>query len=96
MPTLALSPDFISRGYTISLEGKASVDNTGDLYAVLGIFTPGAKWNGAYYVDNKTGIRARKNITTSNFRNSSRAAGGLPDFFPARQDVSQRGVFVVQ
>jgi hypothetical protein len=44
------------------LDGKASVDNTGDLYAALGLFTPGAKWNGAYYADNNTGIRARNQL----------------------------------
>jgi hypothetical protein len=59
-------------GYTVSaglgefakriLDGKASVDSTGDLYAALGLFTPGAKWNGAYYVDNSTGSRARNQL----------------------------------
>jgi hypothetical protein len=61
-----------SYGYTVSaglgefakqiLDGKAAVDNPGDLYAALGVFTPGAKWNGAYYVDNGTGARARNQI----------------------------------
>jgi hypothetical protein len=61
-----------SYGYTVSaglgefakriLDGKASVDSASDLYAALGVFTPGAKWNGAYYVDNNTGVRARNQI----------------------------------
>ena len=41
------------------LDGKASVDSVDDLYAAFGEFTPGAKWNGAYYIDNNTGVRAR-------------------------------------
>jgi hypothetical protein len=44
------------------LDGKASVDSTSDLYAALGVFTPGAKWNGASYVDNNTGVRARNQL----------------------------------
>jgi hypothetical protein len=61
-----------SYGYTVSaglgefakriLDGKAAVDSTGDLYAALGVFTPGAKWNGAYYADNNTGARARNQL----------------------------------
>jgi hypothetical protein len=61
-----------SYGYTVSaglgefakriLDGKATVDSTSDLYAALGVFTPGAKWNGAYYVDNNTGVRARNQL----------------------------------
>jgi hypothetical protein len=61
-----------SYGYTVSaglgefakriLDGKAVVDNAGDLYAALGVFTPGAKWNGSYYVDNGTGSRARNQL----------------------------------
>ncbi|AEF83404.1 DUF3798 domain-containing protein [Leadbettera azotonutricia] len=44
------------------LDGKAKVDSAADLYAALGEFTPGAKWNGGYYVDANTGIRARNQI----------------------------------
>lgn len=61
-----------SYGYTASaglgefakriLDGKAALDSTSDLYAALGVFTPGAKWNGAYYVDNNTGVRARNQL----------------------------------
>jgi hypothetical protein len=38
------------------------VDNTADLYAALGEFTPGAKWNGGDYIDANTGVRARNQI----------------------------------
>jgi len=61
-----------SYGYTVSaglgefakriLDGRASVNNTADLYAALGEFTPGAKWNGGYYIDANTGIRARNQL----------------------------------
>ena len=30
-----------------------------DLYAALGEFTPGAKWNGGSYIDANTGVRAK-------------------------------------
>ncbi|MDR2094394.1 MAG: DUF3798 domain-containing protein [Treponema sp.] len=61
-----------SYGFTVSaglgefakriLDGKAQVDSTTDLYAALGEFTSGAKWNGGYYVDANTGVRARNQI----------------------------------
>jgi hypothetical protein len=44
------------------LDGKAKLDSLTDLYAALGEFTPGAKWNGGYYVDANTGVRARNQI----------------------------------
>ncbi|MDR1904620.1 MAG: DUF3798 domain-containing protein [Treponema sp.] len=61
-----------SYGFTVSaglgefakriLDGKARIDSTADLYAALGEFTPGAKWNGGFYVDANTGVRARNQI----------------------------------
>jgi hypothetical protein len=61
-----------SYGFTVSaglgefakriLDGKASLDSTADLYAALGEFTPGAKWNGGYYIDANTGVRARNQL----------------------------------
>jgi hypothetical protein len=44
------------------LDGKAKLDSTTDLYAALGEFTPGAKWNGGYYIDQSTGVRARNQL----------------------------------
>jgi len=44
------------------LDGKARIDSTSDLYAALGEFTPGAKWNGGFYIDAATGVRARNQI----------------------------------
>jgi hypothetical protein len=44
------------------LDGGAKVDNVSDLYAALGVFTPGARWNGGFYVDANTGVRARNQI----------------------------------
>jgi hypothetical protein len=44
------------------LDGGARKDSLNDLYAALGEFTPGAKWNGGYYVDANTGVRARNQI----------------------------------
>ena len=61
-----------SYGFTLSaglgefakriLDGQAQADNLNDLYAALGEFTPGARWNGGYYVDANTGVRARNQI----------------------------------
>jgi hypothetical protein len=44
------------------LDGKATLESMNDLYAALGEFTPGAKWNGGYYVDANTGVRARNQV----------------------------------
>ena len=44
------------------VEGKAKLTNTKDIYAALGKYTPGAKWNGAYYTDMSTGVRAKNEL----------------------------------
>jgi hypothetical protein len=44
------------------LDGKAQLESATDLYAALGEFTPGAKWNGGYYIDAATGVRARNQL----------------------------------
>lgn len=44
------------------LDGQASLDKPADLYAALGQFTNGAKWNGGFYVDANTGVRAKNQI----------------------------------
>jgi hypothetical protein len=61
-----------SYGFTVSaglgelarraIDGTASVTSTSDLYAALGEFTPGARWNGGNYIDANTGIRAKNQI----------------------------------
>jgi len=61
-----------SYGYTLTaglgefaknvLDGKAKKDSMKDLFEALGKYTPGAKWNGAYYVDMGTGVRAKNQI----------------------------------
>jgi hypothetical protein len=61
-----------SYGFTVSaglgeyakriLDGTASLERIADLYAALGEFTQGAKWNGGYYIDANTGVRARNQI----------------------------------
>jgi hypothetical protein len=61
-----------SYGYTLTaglgefaknvLDGKAKKDSMKDLFAALGKNTPGAKWNGAYYVDMGTGVRGKNQI----------------------------------
>jgi hypothetical protein len=61
-----------SYGYTLSaglgefakmvVEGKAKKDSLRDLYTALGKYTPGAKWNGAYYTDMNTGVRAKNQV----------------------------------
>ena len=44
------------------VEGKAKLSNTKDIYAALGKYTPGAKWNGAYYTDMSTGVRSKNEL----------------------------------
>ncbi len=44
------------------VEGKAKLTNTKDIYDALGKYTPGAKWNGAYYTDMSTGVRAKNEL----------------------------------
>jgi hypothetical protein len=44
------------------LDGTAQLNSTADLYAALGEFTPGAKWNGGFYIDAATGVRARNQL----------------------------------
>jgi len=61
-----------SYGFTVSaglgefamrvVEGKAKKDSLKDLFAAYAKYTPGAKWNGAYYVDMGTGVRAKNQI----------------------------------
>ncbi len=58
-----------SYGFTVSaglgeyakriLDGTAQKGSMSDLYAALGEFTPGAKWNGGSYIDANTGVRAK-------------------------------------
>jgi len=53
-----------SYGFTVSaglgefakrvIEGTAKKDSMKDLFDALGKYTPGAKWNGAYYTDMAT------------------------------------------
>ena len=44
------------------INGKAKKDSLKDVFAAYGKYTPGAKWNGAYYVDMGTGVRAKNQI----------------------------------
>ncbi len=44
------------------MEGKAKLASTKDIYAALGKYTPGAKWNGAYYTDMSTGVKAKNEL----------------------------------
>lgn len=58
-----------SYGFTVSaglgeyakriLDGTAEKGSMADLYAALGEFTPGAKWNGSGYIDAGTGVRSK-------------------------------------
>jgi hypothetical protein len=61
-----------SYGFTVSaglgelakriIDGEAELGNLTNLYDALGEFTPGAKWNGGYYVDANTGVRAQNQV----------------------------------
>jgi hypothetical protein len=61
-----------SYGFTVSAglgeyaknvaEGKAKKGSLADVFKAFEKYTPGAKWNGAYYVDANTGVRARNQV----------------------------------
>jgi hypothetical protein len=61
-----------SYGFTVSaglgefairvIDGKAKKDSLKDLFDAYAKYTPGAKWNGAYYVDMGTGVRAKNQV----------------------------------
>ncbi len=44
------------------IDGEAELGSLTDLYAALGEFTPGARWNGGRYIDNNTGVRSNNHI----------------------------------
>lgn len=44
------------------IEGKANISSSADLFAALAEFTPGAKWNGGYYIDQSTGVKAKNQL----------------------------------
>lgn len=44
------------------IEGSADKTDTDVLYEALGEFTAGAKWNGGFYIDANTGVRARNQV----------------------------------
>lgn len=43
-------------------EGKAKKDSMKDLFSALSAYTPGINWNGTYYMDAKTGVRAKNEV----------------------------------
>ena len=61
-----------SYGFTVSaglgefakrvVEGTATKESSADLFKALGEFTKGANWNGGYYIDQSTGVRAKNQI----------------------------------
>ncbi len=44
------------------IEGKSKLKNLPDIMKAYGKFTPSANWNGAFYTDNNTGIKANNFI----------------------------------
>ncbi len=44
------------------VEGTAEKGSVAGLYESLGVYTPGAKWNGGYYIDAATGVRAKNQL----------------------------------
>ena len=61
-----------SYGFTVSaglgefakriIEGTAKLESGKDLFDSLAVFTPGAKWNGANYIDQNTGVRSKNHM----------------------------------
>ncbi len=44
------------------LEGTAKINSLEDIRAAYAVYSPGAAWNGAYYTDASTGVRATNHI----------------------------------
>lgn len=44
------------------LEGDAELDSLPDLMAAFNKYTPGAEWNGSFYADAATGVRAQNHV----------------------------------
>jgi hypothetical protein len=44
------------------IEGKADLTSIADLRSAYNKYTPGAEWNGAYYTDAATGVRAKNHV----------------------------------
>lgn len=44
------------------IDGEAQKTSLKDFYSAVGKFTPGARWNGGYYVDANTGVRAKNHV----------------------------------
>ena len=44
------------------LDGKSKITSMKDIYDAIGKYTPGAKWNGAFYTDMSTGVRAKNEL----------------------------------
>ncbi|HRZ90743.1 MAG TPA: hypothetical protein P5117_14770, partial [Spirochaetia bacterium] len=44
------------------IEGKTTKDSLQGLYDALAVYTPGAQWNGGYYIDANTGVRAKNHV----------------------------------
>lgn len=44
------------------IEGNAELTNIADIMDAFGKYTPGAKWNGAYYTDRNTGTTAENHV----------------------------------
>ncbi len=44
------------------IEGSAKLNSLPDLMAAYNKYTPGAEWNGAFYTDVATGVRAQNHV----------------------------------
>ncbi len=43
-------------------EGKTTKDSLDGLFTAFAVYTPGAKWNGGYYIDANTGVKAKNHL----------------------------------
>lgn len=44
------------------IEGKTTKDNFDGLFEAFSVYTPGAEWNGGYYIDANTGVKAKNHV----------------------------------
>jgi hypothetical protein len=96
VPQLRLVGEATSK---IVIDGKAKKDSLKDLFAALGKYTPKAKWNGAYYTDMSTGVRASNQVLVymdTYIMGGSPADNNVGYFLPTTQQVVPEAYYTLK
>ncbi len=75
------------------IDGKAKVNSLKDLFTALGKYTPGARWNGSYYTDMSTGVRAKNQIL---IYMDTYIFGDPGRFLPTTQEIVPEKYYTIQ